>query len=109
MPSRFKARDGQTKYLFKQVVQELLPAEIIHRKKTPLPIPRDPKTLGGQVRRARELLGAAESRSADCFDLDRVNAFLDQRDEFQQVDALAVWQVSMYLITMELLFREFRL
>lgn len=109
MPSRFKARNGQTKYLFKQAIQDLLPAEIIGRKKTPLPIPRDPKTLGAQVRMARELLGAPDARSAGCFDLGKVHAFLDQRDEFQHLDALAVWQVSMYLVTMELLFREFRL
>ena len=56
MPSIHKYRDGQTKYLFKQRVREFLPAEIVDRGKTPMPIPRDPRTIAAQVALTRELL-----------------------------------------------------
>ena len=63
MPSHLKFRDGQTKYLFKQVVKHLLPAEIVMRRKTPMPIPRDPETLIRHTRLTRELVCASDART----------------------------------------------
>ncbi len=109
MPSHLKFRDGQTKYLFKQVVKHLLPAEIVTRRKTPMPIPRDPETLIRHTRLTRELVCASDARTRAYFDRSRVLDFLERRGEFQQADALCVWKVSMYLLTLELLHRAFRL
>ena len=109
MPSDLKARNGQTKYVFKQVVKDLLPSEVINRKKTPMPVPRDPDTLLNHLRITREVLSGSDSRSAGWYDMGRVNDFLDRRNEFAAVDSLCVWKVSMYLLTLELLHRSFRL
>ena len=56
MPSIHKYRDGETKYLFKKRVREFLPAEIVDRSKTHMPIPRDPCTIATQVALTKELL-----------------------------------------------------
>jgi asparagine synthase (glutamine-hydrolysing) len=109
MPSKLKVRDGHTKYLFKQVVKHLLPEEILTRRKTPMPIPRDPETLRRQTRLTRELVCASDARTRAYFDGSRVLDFLERRGEFEHVDALCVWKVSMYLLTLELLHRVFRL
>jgi asparagine synthase (glutamine-hydrolysing) len=109
MPSTLKVRDGRTKYLFKQVVKDLLPAEILARRKTPMPIPRDPDTLRHQTRLTRELVCVPDARTRAYFDRSRVLDFLERRGEFEQADALCVWKVSMYLLTLELLHRVFRL
>jgi asparagine synthase (glutamine-hydrolysing) len=109
MPSDLKARNGQTKYIFKQVVKDLLPPEVINRKKTPMPVPRDPDTLLNHLRITREVLSGSDSRSAGWYDMGRVSDFLERRNEFAAVDSLCVWKVSMYLLTLELLHRSFRL
>jgi asparagine synthase (glutamine-hydrolysing) len=107
MPAIHKYRDGETKYLFKQRVREFLPAEIIGRSKTPMPIPRDPRTIAAQVALTRELLLSPGSRSAGYYDLARVGEFLDGRGAFEGISMLTVWKVSMYLVTLELLHREY--
>jgi asparagine synthase (glutamine-hydrolysing) len=107
MPSIHKYRDGQTKYLFKQQVREFLPAEIVDRSKTPMPIPRDPRTIAAQVALTRELLFSPASRSACYYDMARVGEFLDGRGAFEGISMLTVWKVSMYLITLELLHRAY--
>ena len=109
MPSRLKVRDGETKYLFKRVVGDLIPPEVIHRRKTHMPIPRDPVSVGGQMRLARELLLASDARTASYYDRGRLRDFLDHAGGFHDVDMVAVWQISMYLITLELNHRVFGL
>jgi asparagine synthase (glutamine-hydrolysing) len=39
IPSRFKVRGGETKWIFKQVCQKLLPREIVYRKKHGFDVP----------------------------------------------------------------------
>ena len=109
MPSTLKFRDGQTRYIFKRALRNLLPAEILQRRKTPMPIPRDPKTLLDHVQMTRDLVCGPDARSRDYYDVRRVRAFLDRRDEYTGVDSLCVWKVSTYLLTLELLHRVFRL
>jgi asparagine synthase (glutamine-hydrolysing) len=107
MPSHLKYRDGQTKYLFKRLIRDRLPAEIVDRAKTPMPIPRDPRTVQAQLALARELVLGNDARTAGYYDAGRVEDFLEGRGAFEGVGMLAVWKVSMYLITLELLQRSF--
>jgi asparagine synthase (glutamine-hydrolysing) len=107
MPSKFKYRDGSTKHIFKRVLRDIIPDEILDRPKTPMPIPRDPATVDRQLRLARELLSAEGAMSAAYLDPKRVELFLDRRDMFASTDTLTLWKVSMYLITLEILCREF--
>ena len=108
MPSHLKYRDGQTKFVFKRALRGILPPEILERKKTPMPIPRDPATLLAHVQMTRDLLCAHDARSRDYYDMPRVLNFLERKGEFADIDSLCVWKVSTYLLTLELLHRVFR-
>ena len=55
----------------------------------------------------RELLLSPDSRSACYYDLARVGEFLEGRGAFEGISMLTVWKVSMYLVTLELLHREY--
>jgi asparagine synthase (glutamine-hydrolysing) len=109
MPSDLKWRDGETKYLFKRAVEGLLPPEILHRKKAHMPIPRDPVSLLRQVQLTRELVLAPGARTRAYYDAARVDDFLERRNAFAEVGMVTVWQVSLYLITLELHHRVFGL
>jgi asparagine synthase (glutamine-hydrolysing) len=109
MPSDLKWRGGETKYLFKRAIEGLLPPEILHRKKAHMPIPRDPVSLLRQVRLTRELVLAPGARTRAYYDAAQVDDFLERRNAFAEVGMVTVWQVSLYLITLELHHRVFGL
>lgn len=109
MPSDLKYRDGETKWIFKQVVQGLLPDEILNRPKAHMPIPRDPVSLLRQVQLTRDLVLTPSARTRGYFDAGRVSDFLDRKGLFEDVGMVTVWQVSLYLITLELHHRVFGL
>jgi hypothetical protein len=90
-----------------RLIRDRLPPEIVDRSKTPMPIPRDPRTVETQLALARELLLGPEARTAGYYDAGRVADFLAGRGVFEGVGMLTVWKVSMYLITLELLQRAY--
>jgi asparagine synthase (glutamine-hydrolysing) len=109
MPSRYKVRSGEGKGIFKERLRGFLPDPLLARSKTHLPIPRDPGSMLRQLALTRELLLAPDARSRRYFDRNRLAAFLDRRDEFAEVPFLAVWQITLYLLTLEQLLRVFRM
>lgn len=109
MPSHLKYRQGVAKYLLKRAIRTLVPDEVIHRKKTHMPIPRDPQSMFRQIEWARNLLFSPQSRTASYYDLKRTDDFLQRRNQFAEVDMVAVWQITLYLITIELHHRVFHL
>jgi asparagine synthase (glutamine-hydrolysing) len=109
LPSDLKYRHGEAKHLLKRAIRGLVPEEVIHRKKTHMPIPRDPQSVYRQIEWARSLVSGPGSRTAHYYDLPRMEDFLAHRNEFADVDMVAVWQITLYLITLELQHRVFRL
>ena len=109
MPSCWKLRAGVPKYVFRRAIAGLIPEEVLARRKTHLPQPRDPASLVRQLAFARQLLLEPGSRASRFFDRARLAAFLHDRAADPSHDMLTVWQVSATLITLELLFRRFRL
>jgi asparagine synthase (glutamine-hydrolysing) len=109
IPSHMKHRQGEAKHLLKRAIRTLVPDAVIQRKKTHMPIPRDPRSVFRQLDWARSLLFDAESRTAHYYDLGRMDDFLGRRNGFADVDMVAVWQITLYLVTLELHHRVFRL
>lgn len=109
LPSTLKAQNGEGKALFKGWLQGFLPDAILTRKKSHMPIPRDPPSVYRQVSLTRDLLLGSESRSCRYFDPARLSDFLDRRNDFEDVPYLATWQITMYLITLEQFLRVYRL
>lgn len=78
IPDRLKIRKGVQKYVLKKAVEDLLPREIIYRKKMGFPTP-----LRSWLRseRADELFATLQSKdslAANYFDLDRVNDLINR-------------------------------
>jgi asparagine synthase (glutamine-hydrolysing) len=109
MPSHLKYRDGETKYVFKKAIRGFVPDEVITRSKTHMPIPRDPQSVLGQLDMVRELVLSGQARTAPYFDAGRLRDLLERRGPFESVDMVALWQITMYLITLELNHRVFGL
>jgi asparagine synthase (glutamine-hydrolysing) len=107
LPSSLKFEHGQTKVVLREAIKDLVPREVLERRKTHLPMPRDPRAVTRQLGLARELLGHSGTRTARYFDSGRLARFLDVRAGV--VDMLTVWQISMNLITLELVYRQFHL
>ena len=105
LPSRFKFANSETKAVFRTAIRGMVPDEVLDRRKTHLPMPRDPGAVRRQLEIARELLCSPASRTARYLDTQKVVEFLGSRGAGQ--DTLTRWQVSMNLITLELLFRRF--
>lgn len=105
LPSRFKYANSETKAVFRKAIRGMVPDEVLDRRKTHLPMPRDPGAVRRQLEIARELLCSPDSRTARYLDSQKLVEFLGSRGAGQ--DTLTTWQVSMNLITLELLYRRF--
>ncbi len=109
LPSRFKIRHGEGKFLFKQMLRDFLPPAILTRSKSHLPIPRDPQAVYRQIALTRELLLGPHSQTLRYFAQTKLSDFLDGRNGFENIPFVAKWQITLYLITLEYLHRIYRL
>jgi asparagine synthase (glutamine-hydrolysing) len=109
LPSALKVRNNASKALFRELLKGYLPDAVLTRTKSHMPIPRDPRSIRRQVALTRQLVLGPETRSRRFFDPAKLEDFLALRGEFEGVPMLAVWQITMYLITLELLHRAFDL
>jgi asparagine synthase (glutamine-hydrolysing) len=109
LPAALKVENGQGKALFKRMLTGVLPPAILQRRKTHMPIPRDPASVYRQIALAKELLLAPAARSAHYFDRQRLTDFLNRRHAFEDISLLAIWQITLYLTTLELLHRSYQL
>jgi asparagine synthase (glutamine-hydrolysing) len=108
LPAALKVENGQGKALFKRMLAGFLPPAIVHRRKTHMPIPRDPASVFRQVTLAKELLLAPEAHSVQYLDRRQLADFLHRRHAFENVSMLATWQITLYLTTLELWHRVYQ-
>jgi len=97
------------KAVLRSAVTQLLPNAVLTRRKSHLPIPRSPTAIRAQGRLAADLLLAPDARVSRYLDRRRLNDFLRRPAVQTGRDAIARWQFTMYLITLELHHREFSL
>jgi asparagine synthase (glutamine-hydrolysing) len=99
VPDRLKIRNGTGKYILKKAVEDLLPAEILHRKKMGFPTPLKPWLAGdgaqmllGQLQRKDGLLAGYVNRAELERLLDRHRAGSeDATDRIWRLLNLQVW------------------
>jgi len=101
MPSSYKSTPGCEKLLLKSIGEALLPEPVVKRKKRPVPIPVDPKTVVHERSRANELVQVAGSRIGRYFDKQKVDDFLRKRGQFASLDTLAIYRTSHALIALD--------
>lgn len=73
IPSKYKLRGATEKYILREAMRDLLPTEILGRKKRGLGTPLIPWFQGGMFDVARELLSTANIRGRGYFDAQAVD------------------------------------
>ncbi|MGC2780937.1 MAG: asparagine synthase (glutamine-hydrolyzing) [Bradyrhizobium sp.] len=101
MPSAYKATAGSEKILLKNIAGGMLPADVVTRKKRPVPIPVDPKTVFNGRNRANGLVQSPESRIGSYFDKTKVADFFKKQGRFAATDDLAIYRTSHALIALD--------
>lgn len=101
MPSSYKSKPDAEKLLLKSIATSLLPSEIVKRKKRPVPIPVDLKTVFDERNRANALVQSAGSRIGNYFDKKKVDDFFKKRAQFAAIDNLAIYRTSHALIALD--------
>src|SRR5262245_35437731 len=97
IPSRFRIRNGSTKYLFKQAVRGLLPDDIIDRRKHGFAIPLSHWFRGELAGFARDLLCSDRSRQRGIFNTAYIERLIRLHEGGRDID-LQLWT----LVSLEL-------
>jgi asparagine synthase (glutamine-hydrolysing) len=97
IPSRFRIRNGSTKYLFKQAMRGVLPDDIIDRPKHGFAIPLARWFRGELAGLGRELLCSDRSRQRGFFRTDQLDRLIRLHERGRDID-LQLWT----LVSLEL-------
>jgi asparagine synthase (glutamine-hydrolysing) len=95
LPLDLKRRGGQGKYILRQAVRDLLPPEIMHRKKMGFGVPLDHWFRGSLKEMASDLLLRKSSSQRDLFDNTVIRRMLDEH-----VTGKARWQDQLWNLLM---------
>ncbi len=91
LPRDLKVRDGETKWIVKQVADRHLPSTITRRKKVGFKVPLD-SWLRTDLRDAsRDLLLSQESRLSQVVDLTEVQRLLTRHDAGSRNEEIRIW------------------
>jgi asparagine synthase (glutamine-hydrolysing) len=109
MPSQYKMKNDVEKYILKEVSRDILLEDIINRKKKPFPFPIDPKSIIEQKNNALELVQSGNSRISQYFDKKMIHDFFNKKNQFANIDNLAIFRTSYALIALDLWHKVFKL
>lgn len=101
IPSKLKIKNDIEKYILKESFRNIIPSEIIDRKKKPFPFPVDPKSILTQRNTAIELVQSSKSSVSAYFDKKKTEDFFMKRDNFKNIDNLAIFRTSYAMIALE--------
>ncbi len=93
MPSGYKIRGGKGKYLLKQMMRDILPPEIIHRKKMGFPTPLKIMFAGELYDYACDILLTHHSGLTKYFSQKAIAEILREHKEQQQDHHRIIWQL----------------
>lgn len=81
LPSSFRLKGVNRKYILKRAVEKWLPKEIIYRKKRGFPTPMDEWLQTGLAKTTKKLLNTKDSACRKYFNLDFINTMIDQHQK----------------------------
>ena len=103
LPSSVKVRDGQTKWVLKQVALRHLPEQIVHRPKVGFRVPLDAWFRGELQGLARDLLRGPDSLVDSLMERTVVDAILDDHARGRRDEEIRIWT----LLSLEVWGRRF--
>ncbi len=93
VPDRLKWRDGAGKYIFKKAVEDLLPHDIIYRKKMGFPTPIRDWLLDPRAAPLYDLLLKPGSLLDEVLDLNEVRALVDRHRSRHEDATDRIWRL----------------
>lgn len=103
MPSHYRSKKGQDKYIIKKAMEPYLSDEILYRKKMGFPTPLAILFRGELTHFVKEILDSHRSHSRGYFNADAVRKIIDEHTSHQADHHLILWQ----LLVLELWHREY--
>ena len=95
IPASMKMLGLETKYIFKQAVQDLVPEEILHRQKQGFGIPLE-KWINDQLKdRIRDTLHGYRARQRDYVNPHYLNVLLEEHERGRRDHSHALWGLFM--------------
>jgi asparagine synthase (glutamine-hydrolysing) len=92
-PDRMKVRNGEGKYIFKRAVEDLLPREIIYRKKMGFPTPLRQWLSGAAGAQQYAGLRAPDAFVAEFLDRAELNTILDRHEGGVEDATDRIWRL----------------
>ena len=97
IPSKYKIRNEQAKYLLKEMMSGVLPEEILHREKMGFQTPLKMMFQGGMSDYAHDTLLSANSHIHKYFNISTIKQLLEEHSSNKKDHHLRLWQ----LVTLE--------
>jgi asparagine synthase (glutamine-hydrolysing) len=93
IPSKYKIKNGQGKYLLKEMMSGVLPNEIVHRKKMGFPTPLKMMFQGGMKDYAHDTLLSANSHIHQYFNRATIQQLLKEHSSNKKDHHRVLWQL----------------
>jgi len=96
LPTHYKIRNGQGKYLLKKMMKPILPDNIIHRKKMGFPTPLKIMFETGLSSYASDLLCSSDTRLNSYFDTKAVQTLVTDHIRGKRDHHKVIWQLIVF-------------
>ena len=93
VPPELKIRNGERKYIFKKAVEDLLPHDIVYRKKMGFPTPLRSWLLEDRAAPLYAMLRAPDGLIAEHLDMDAVDALLTRHQSGVEDATDRIWRL----------------
>jgi asparagine synthase (glutamine-hydrolysing) len=96
IPASMKMKDGETKYIFKRAVEDLVPAEILHRPKQGFGVPISEWINKELKQRIGDTFADSRTRQRGYFDPAYVDLLLNEHERGRRDHSWALWSLLMF-------------
>jgi len=96
IPASMKMKNGETKYIFKRAVEDLVPAEILHRPKQGFGVPISEWINKELKERIRDTFADPLTRQRGYFDNGYVDLLLNEHERGRRDHSWALWALLMF-------------
>ncbi len=95
LPTKYKIKNGQTKYAFRRVANEVLESKFADKKKLGFPVPiREWIKEDDIYSKIKETF----SRSSEFFKVDKITKLLDEHKEGKKDNSRKIWTIYSFLV-----------
>lgn len=95
LPTKYKIKDGQTKYAFRKVANEVLESKFADKKKLGFPVPiREWIKEDDIYNKIKDTF----SRSSEFFKVDEITKLLDEHKEGKKDNSRKIWTIYSFLV-----------